>query len=284
MLDIVLNEQKIINAALNDKIIDDIPTKTLRVLIKHYYLQGMEDKITLKEQLLYFMEQNYTGYKRSKWEKSVDGIVNRFIKNINKYKVKIQLTNIESVNVTQSELDKITEIRELVDLDDLSKKNLEKICFIILIYAKISNQELNNKEGWINKSCSTILKEARVNLKGDEKKRIFNHLYNLGYISQRAANDKTSMKINFIDVEEVSDVVITVDDFENVLYYFLNWKGEKWRRCEYVNENKENCNKWFKLKSPNSNQKYCNICAKISEKYNTKERVRIYRKRKCNET
>lgn len=270
MLDIILNEQKIINEALNNKTIDKNPIKTLKVLMKHYYLQKMVDKDILKEQLLYFMEQNYKGFKRSKWETSITNMVIKFLKNIVKYKTEVKIINIKSINITQKELDKIKEICSLDNIDDLSKKNLEKICFIMLVYAKLSNEELKSKESWISKSCSTILKESKVNLKGDEKKRIFYHLYNLKYISQSNATEKTSMKINYVDIEEESDVIITIDNFENVIYYYMNWKGENWKRCENAK-----CGKWVKITT--GNNKYCLTCAK---EINNKKTLENYYKKK----
>jgi hypothetical protein len=240
----------------------------------------MEDKNILKEQLLYFMKENYKGYKRSRWEKTIDNIVSGFLRNIRKYGKVVELSNIESISITQNELNKIKEINKL-DLDDLSKKNLEKICFIMLIYAKVSNEQLKSKESWINKSCSTILKEAKVYLIGDEKKRIFYQLYKFQYISQSNATEKTSMKINYIDVEEESDIVINIDNFEGVIYYYLNWNGENWKRCEgKVNGIK--CNRYFKITI--NNKKYCNHCSKQIEKGNWVERKRKQReKEKCHE-
>jgi hypothetical protein len=283
MLDIILNEKKIVDEALKNKVIDENPIKTLRVLIKHYYLQGMTDKNILKEQLLYFMSENYYGYKRSKWEKSVENIVSKFLSSIRKYGIQVELTNIESVKITKAELERIKEISNLEafeELDSLTKKNLEKICFIMLIYAKLSNIQLRSKESWISKSCSSILKEAKVNLKGDEKKRIFYYLYSQKYISQSNSTEKTSMKINYIDVDEESEVVINIDNFENVIYYYMNYRGESWKRCEGVIEGKK-CIKWVKV--TNNKVKYCSSCAKSIKNEQDKIADKKYREKQKNE-
>lgn len=73
-------------------------------------------------------------------------------------------------------------------------------------------------------------------------------------------------------------IEITIDDFDGVVYQYLIWKGERWKRCERCK------NKWFKLKSPNSNQKCCKSCANIIEieKHKFRNKKWYKEKKKCN--
>jgi rRNA maturation endonuclease Nob1 len=124
----------------------------------------------------------------------------------------------------------------------------------MLIYAKINNIITNSNGYWVNKSRNTILKEAKVNLKGKEKKEIFHPLYIKKYIDLPVNITKTSMKVCYADLEEQAEVELTIDDFDGVIYQYLIWKGERWKRCEI-------CGKWIKQGNTKP-KKYCNICAK----------------------
>lgn len=255
MLNVTLNESEIINQALEGKYNDNNLTVTLRLLIKYYYLQGMNDRLKLREQILNFLKNNYRGYKRPKWEETVTKMVDNFLRSIRKNKVEVKIVDINQIKITKGELEKIKRLSDI---------KLEKIAFVMLVYAKISNIVMNSNEGWINIPCGTICKEAKVNLKGVEKERIFNELYKIGYIEQRVNNSKTNIKVCYIDEE--SDIEMVISDFEGVIYQYLIWNGEKWRRCEC-------CSKWIKPK--NNKQIYCNQCAKEKElekykKYNKK--------------
>ncbi|KRU25658.1 hypothetical protein VT91_19020 [Clostridium sporogenes] len=88
-----------------------------------------------------------------------------------------------------------------------------------------------------------------------------NELYKKEYITTSNINTKTNIKLNFGDKESIrseDDLIIT--DFDDVVYQYLIWIGEKLKKCEV-------CGKWIKLKGT-SPKKYCNICSKevIKEK------------------
>jgi len=86
----------------------------------------------------------------------------------------------------------------------------------------------------------------------------------INYISMPKSNSKNSFKLNYADkIDAVSENGVIIEDFNSVIYYYLIWKGEKWKQCEYVKEDKSICGKWFKLKNSNSKQKYCSTCATI---------------------
>ena len=65
------------------------------------------------------------------------------------------------------------------------------------------------------------------------------------------------MKINYIDND--SEVEMIINNFDGVIYQYLIWKGERWKRCEL-------CNKWIKIRNKkNTSQKYCGSCKKMKQ-------------------
>lgn len=260
MLNVILNESEIIKNALEGKYENDKLMITLNLLIKYYYINGMEDKLKLREQILNFLKNNYKQYKRAKWEDTITKSVDKFLTTVKKNKIEVKIFDINKVKITKGELEKIKE------LDDIK---LEKIAFIMLIYAKISNIMMNSNDGWINKSCSIICKEAKVNLKGTEKEKIFNELYVKGYIEQRKHNAKTNMRVCYID--DISEVELVINDFSNVVYSYILWKNEDMTRCDV-------CKKPIKV--TNNKIKYCKSCAKEIERNNWAERKRRERNNK----
>ena len=243
MLNVILNESEIIKKALEGDYDKDNITATLNLLLKHYYIEGTTDELLLREKILEYLKNNYKGYKRAKWEDLDYKITRRFLNIIKRNKIDVKIIDVPKIGITKIELETIKNLNDI---------KLEKIAFIMLVYAKISNITMNNTEGWINKSCSVICKEAKVNLKGVEKERIFNNLYVQKYIEQRKNNSKTNMRICYVN--NISELEMVIDDFDGVIYKYLIWKGEKWKRCC-------ECGKWIKLKTFNSKQKYCKVCS-----------------------
>ncbi|MGU9539168.1 hypothetical protein ACQX0N_09330 [Clostridium tepidum] len=82
-----------------------------------------------------------------------------------------------------------------------------------------------------------------------------NKLYKKGYITISNINTKTNIKLKFGDKENIeseNDLIIT--DFDGVVYQYLIWRGEKWKRCEV-------CSKWIRIKSKKIPM-YCSKCKK----------------------
>ena len=242
MLNVTLNENEIVKSALDGKIDNYNISVVLDVLLKHYYIKGMIDRLQLREQLLDFLKNNYKGYKRPKWEEMITKKVNMFLKITRQNKVNVKLIDIYEIPITKDELSKVNE------LDDIK---LEKLAFVMLVSGKISNIIMNSELGWINKSCTIICKEAKVNLKGDDKTKIFNELYNKGYIEQWQRNDKTNMKVCYIKKD--SEVEMVVKDFDCVINYYILWKNKNMIPCE-------ECGK--PIVQTNNKKKYCVGCAR----------------------
>lgn len=257
MLGLIVNETKVINKFKTDYIIDYKPTEIIQLLMKKYYLDEL-NKEEMYKAIMIDLEKSFgNNFIYTNWDSNVRRWIKRFYKNISIHKTKIRMDDIEKILITKGELEKISNLNNLV---------LEKIAFVMLVYAKISNIQLQSKEGWIRATCSMICKEAHVNLRGIEQQRILNNLYKLKYIKMSKNNSRTNIKINYFHKD--SDDGIVINDFDGVVYQYLIWKGEKWKKCEQ-------CGKYFKQK--NNRMKYCNICRKEKEKERAKEGMRKLR-------
>ncbi len=247
MLDVILMEEDVVKKFKKDY---ELPselkwTEMVRLLVKYYILKNKEkDEIykcimkdiqsSLKDKFIY-----------TKWDSLVKKNINYFTKIVNMYKIEVKLFQIEQINITSNELNNIKRLNNIV---------LEKIAFILLVYAKISKIQMQSEDCWVNKSITTICKEAKVGLRGIEKARILNELYKIDYISINKVNTNTNIKVCFID-NEFDEKGLMITDFNGVVYHYLNWKGENWIRCEG-----DYCSKWVKSKS--NRTKYCKTCWK----------------------
>lgn len=254
MLGVTLNESEIIDKALKGDYDSNKIIVVINLLIKYYFKQGVEDKLILSEKILDFLKANYKNYKRAKWETTINKKVSRYLNLIKRKKIEVEITDIKSIGITKDELGKIKELNDI---------KLEKIAFVMLIYAKISNIMINKEDGWINISYSMICKEARIYLNSIEKLKLFNKLYEKEYIEQRKKNDKTNIKVNYINNN--SDIEIVIEDFNNVIDYYILWGNKDMIRCI-------NCGKPTKKK--NNKTIYCTKCAKEIKKEKTRNIAR----------
>ncbi|EKS4345235.1 hypothetical protein QB607_003239 [Clostridium botulinum] len=272
MLDEILNETEILKQyETNHHIPEKIKiTDIIYLLTKKYCLQDKEKKEVYKLIMEDLKKTLSNKFIYTKWNKTVKGIVNRFYRDKSIYKTEVKMNDINKIRISQNELQSIRQLDNLV---------LEKIAFVMLVYAKISRIQMqqSNSDYWVNKSCSIICREAKVGLRGNEQKRIMNELYKKEYITTSNINTKTNIKLNFgnkENIENENDLIIT--DFDGVIYQYLIWRGEKWKRCEG-----EGCEKWIRIK--NNKIKYCLSCAKKNKKEQTKNIARESMRRLRNE-
>ena len=176
--------------------------------------------------------------------------IDKFYKTIRKYgEENVKLNIIDKVVITKAEV-------ELINTYD--DKKVQNVMFIMLVYAKITNQLNNNESYWLNQSLTNIMKEAKVTDK-TRKTDIFHSLYKEGAISTGNRIDRVSIKVNY--AYEDSEEAIVITDFDGCIHYWLMYKGERWKRCEQ-------CGKWIKLKGVKDNRKkYCNNCKTLMEQY-----------------
>lgn len=174
---------------------------------------------------------------------------------------------IDSIKITQSELDIISSLNNL---------RAEKVLFVLLCMAKQQRMSNGFTNGLVKYSITELCKLARVSVPADDREYILYEIVQKGLLGYPKKNNTQCLIVNFINNED--DVVLTLDetDCQELAYVYLNWKndGKGYTRCQ-------RCNRLIK-QSKTKPRKYCEECAKEVEKENSKERVRRFRE-KCNE-
>lgn len=236
---IVLNEKKIVDDALKYGVIDNKkPTTTIRLLIKHFYSQG-KDKNEVKSLIEDFMKKNYEGFNIVKWNKKLDSMVR---KNENQ---NYNLFIVKDVLISKNEIKTISNIQNY---------RLEKIAFVLLVYAKIYNQMNNNDSNWVNSELKDIFRDAKIAINLNSQAKMIHKLKELNLVDISIKVDCTNIKVLFADNDiKEEDILIKVNNFKNFIYEY----------CKLKNENIINCVECGCLiKRTNSRKKYCKECAK----------------------
>ena len=211
---VVLNEVKQAEHIIENGEVGNKPTSTLFLLGKYYRVKENLDKEQTFNKLNEFMERNYKNYNSALWEDIVEDIS----KKANKY----SLREIDSLCITQDELDKISEIDNL---------KYQKLLFTMLCYAKLYNCISENNNGWINADIKEIFRVARVSVKYRNDKFLYlNDLEKTGLISFSNKNDNLNIRVNFVDMD--GKKVFNISDFRELGYEYLNYIGNcKFIRC-----------------------------------------------------
>lgn len=244
MSKIIFNEQKVIDDLINLNTYNIEEYKVIQILIKYFYLKGF-DKLAIREKTLELLLSSNEQLNRSNWVDYIDKSIQKMYKNIRVFKKEPTILNIESVQIYDKELEFINSQKYIQD---------KKILFIMLVYSKIYNQALDSNEHWVSEEFSFLLKQAKCKL-GNKKYRldILKDFKDKGYINVFFKNSNCNIKVNYANEE--GEVIINVTDFENSIYYYLIYIGQKWKRCEV-------CGEFFKQISNTKPKKYCNKCSK----------------------
>ncbi len=231
---LILNEKAVLDRALDDGIIEDKTTTTIRVLAKHYFSIGQNKKQVVSS-IDNFMSNNYKGYIFTKWQEIIKKMVNSIYRNKN-----YDLLQINNINVSKKEVDTIQSIRDL---------NLEKLAFVLLVYAKLFNKIYGKERDWIKTNIKDILEDAAINANEVEGALMIKVLNDMGLVYPSKIVDSTDIKVLFTDSQ--GDVGIEVSDFENIVLYYLKYVGDEIGDCVV-------CGKLIELAS--NSQKYCKEC------------------------
>ena len=260
-MNIIMNEkEKAIQILRNNEINEKKPSETIQLLIKYYHEQNIS-KDQIRKKIEEFMQQNYKGFNSTRWQQSLDNMVNRYTNN--KYK----LININRVFVTKEELKKIIKINES---DKIEKANidLEKLAFVLLVYAKTYNQINENNNNWVKAKKTTILKDAKIRSRNKNNSLdLFRELHKLELISFADTVNNTSIQVNYIN--NISRVEIEIDNLQgNFISKYLEWRKGYCIICGK------------KLNGKSNRGKYCKQCAKEIELKNHRERNKKWYKNK----
>lgn len=242
----VLNEVKYAEYILEKGEVGTKPTSTLFLLGKYYRQKEMLDKKQTFLKLNAFMQHNYKNYNPDLWEHTIE--------DISKKADKYALREIDSIGITQSELDRISEVEN---------RKYRKLLFTMLCHAKFYNTISEKNNGWINTDIKEIYQNARVSVKYRNDKFLYlNDLAGMGLISFSDKNDNLNIQIHFADMN--GEAVLLINDFRELGYEYSRYLGEgKYIKCR-------ECGRLVKIMKKNDGStKYCPKCrqSKAIEKY-----------------
>jgi hypothetical protein len=249
---LVLNEKELVSKSLEKGYIDKKPTNTIKILIKHYFLNGM-DKHQVRSSIDVFLKDNLVKYNPVKW----DDILTKLIKKAEKDTQ--PLTVVENVNITNTELNIIQNTNNI---------ELEKLAFTYLVYSKIYNKINGNDADWVNADRSEIFKDAKITASTQKQRLMVNDLIELGLIESSKRRNCSNKKVLFTDHTGEPELEIT--DFREIGFIYMKYKGENIGECEC-------CKRLFKIKA--NNQKMCKECWSSYRREKQREWDKTKRKR-----
>lgn len=162
------------------------------------------------------------------------------------------LIKIDSIKITQAEMDKIAEVQFV---------QVRMVLFTMLCLAKYWNavNELNNS--WVNRTYREIFSLA--NIYGNEQRRvqIMQDIYGGGFCQYSQRMDSENSRVDFID--EDSPVVYEVHDMRNLGYQYRKAIGEPYIECAACG---------IVVRQTGHNQKYCCNCAPEENRRRTRHK------------
>lgn len=233
---LVLNEKKFLDRALKQGVVGKKPTVTLIILAKHYLSIGQNKKQVFSS-IDNFMSKNHKGYVLTRWQKHINKVINNVYKRKN-----YDLLQIDSVNVCKNELDVVASI---------NNPDLERLAFVLLVYAKIFNKMFGKERNWVNASIKEIAEDTRLGISDVDCALMIHDLYNAGLVRPSKVVDSTDVKVLFADSQ--GDIEIEITDFDNIVLYYRKHIGDSIGNCEV-------CGNLIELTS--STKKYCEDCRK----------------------
>lgn len=256
-MSVILNEAACAEYIINQGKMGRNPTSALFLLAKYYRHKKHMNTEQISAQLKNFMKLNYKNFNPVLWDDTIEDIVSK--------STRYPLREIDSVGVTQSELDKISQ------LPDIKHR---QILFTMLCYAKLYNAFLPNNNNWVNSNIPEIFKTAAVSVRRKNDRFLYlNDIANFGLISFPNKNDNLNIRVNFADMNGES--VMEVDDFRELGYEYLNYIGEgRFVRCSI-------CKRLIRQTGRRS--KYCAECKCQKQKEWQKNSMKKHSQKRNNE-
>lgn len=257
---LILNELKYAQKIIETNQYDDKITTVLNVLSKYYLHYMKYDENRVLELLDQFLEASDPSYVSVKWRE--------LLKKTIAYANKSNFLEIDYIPITKSEIDVI---------NTLELKQSQRLAFTLLSFAKAYNLINPNNNNWVNVKQKEIFASAHISSKSiREQNSMLHDLFKLGLISFSKKISNLNIQVNFIS--EDTDIVWKINDFRDLGYEFLLYKGDKYIYCEKCNRltkdniygNKKYCSPCAKYEVAKSNMKtlICNDCKKEYLVYN----------------
>lgn len=254
-MELIYNEKTVLNNFLENNKCDIKPNKLVSILIKYYYINGIEDKLVLRENILNDLYKIDNKNTRNVWINKVDKSIVGFFNGIKNGYITLDLIDVDSVDIYEEELNII---------ESVSQPKFKKFLFVLLVWTKVYNKFNRNS---VMENPRDLLKLSKCEVGNTYyRNMMFHELKELGLILSERKKGIYKTKINYL--KEEGEIAFTVDDIENAIYYYLNWSGERWIKCSECGE------RW--IKKTNNKVRYCRDCAKkISNKQKSEYKNKV---------
>ena len=226
-MNLIYKEKTVLNKFLTENKCEIKLNKLIPILIKYYYINGIIDKLELRELILQKFYEFDKLNTRDVWTNKVKKSIEEFFKYLRKGNLLLEMVEVESVNIYKEELDVISKV---------DQPKFRKFLFTLLVWSKVYKQFNRN----------TIVENVR-DLLILSKCECGNADYRNLMLNKLKESEKDKGEIAFV-----------VKDFENAIYQYLIYIGETWKQCE--------CGKYFKYSKSKPKQKYCVNCSKEKQK------------------
>ena len=236
---IIMNELAYAENIINNKIIDNENFYTdLYILTK--YLKAK--KYTLKDTIKFIdqlMKEIIIGFNIEKYLQYIE----------KKYKQKNTLYAINYIPVTQTEMDKIKDIKSLPK---------ERVMFTLLVLAKFNNLKHDKNNSWVNYDERTIFELANSPMSSNKKDKVYYDLKELGYIKNSRKITSLNAQVLIADTGEEFLRVTAIEDL-----------GYQYERTLLKNNIRvcSSCGKLYRLKGKNERASLCPNCMPKKQAY-----------------
>lgn len=222
------------------------PEETIRDLARYnYHVLGMKKEDNY-DAIVAYMTQNCEDF----YEEMYFKIIYRNIASAKKYKFR----DVAPVVITQSEIDKITE------LSDIRK---EKIAFVLLAIAKYYNNVSADNNNRMYISMSDLYKLARVAIPCKERAEYLHFAYEKGILEEHTFVGTNLKIVSFVDNNSDSVIELREDDYKELAYTYLNYKNGGYKHCK-------GCGRLFKMHKSEPGRLYCKECGQGQDTSNFK--------------
>lgn len=219
------------------------------MLIVRYLVnnEGVNIKEEVIEKTKNILKEKMSDYLEWEWEDRIEGFAKTELKN------KTPLTNINSIYVTQNDIEEVR---------GLQNQYQRKLLFTLLMYARFSYIKKGEDKEWIGAKQEDIFKSANLDkITVVKQDYVVADLIELGKLSYDYKVDGLGIKLN--NINNKGDIVAELTSFENIGNFiedYINVNYNGYKTCEL-------CGKSYKPKS--NSAKYCTSCRKTKnlEKY-----------------
>lgn len=195
-------------------------------------------------------EENYkstvlwmTKHQENFEESCYSNIVSAYIKKAKNRDFK----RIDNISITKNELDKIKSLNNIRE---------EKILFVLLCMAKYQSVFMGFTDGLVNYTITDLCKSARISVPADEREYILHDILVKGLISCPKKNDTKCLRVNFIEENGETELILNEIDCQELAYAYLKWKnGSGFKRCR-------RCGRLMNSRNKND---FCQYCVKSSQ-------------------